>query len=422
MTDARLHPRLSRVFATQRYEELSSLEIEMEALREHAYLHDPQETWAAVGAPRIDDSQLQTFADAVRAAAQAHGWPEPPLPTVAVEFDRSLARVLIDQEHLFPAEAVSADVWSHVSLIQLPDVTWWRWHGSTNPERFIASDLTRHAFAKQYWRALAFTRGADDLEEAWSLFDRLGEADFDQLQSRRNAYGVNPELSRALARAYIHLREDGGGAGNRDVWREFLKSVLRIGAFVSFAVLTSDELQDAFSAFAHDAPSGAIAEAPDPTEAGPGPDNGSADGAGLPGDFDAMPLRDVVVHLVDTVRAVGRVAENAIDTAFQQTTGLTVPPSRSPILRGIAWQGAALRYLEHDGDSGSFGLGDTAPAPDRRWREWSLTSFIDHAQTSTADEAELQTELFLGRPNRTVKRIVRAAVVARAKSQAADNR
>jgi hypothetical protein len=174
----------------------------------------------------------------------ALGWPAPPSTATALSFDRRIARVLHEADHLFPAEATSGEMWSFVALVLVPDVTWWRWHDSENVERFIASDLTRHAFAKQYWRAVALIRGDDDETAAWDLFDRLGEADFDQIQSRRRAYGVNPDISRALARSYLRLKQAHGDGDVREPWRELLKTLLRLGAFVAFAVLSPEELDE----------------------------------------------------------------------------------------------------------------------------------------------------------------------------------
>jgi hypothetical protein len=236
----RLHPRLGPAFARMLYEARRTMSLEQ--LRDVAATSDENQTWPAIGAPRISDAELQTFADRLRAEADALRWPDLPPDAITTQFDRRIARVLHEADHLFPAEAADPEMWSFVALVLVPDVTWWRWHRSTNVERFVASDLTRHTFAKQYWRAEALLRGASDPAAVWNLFDSLGEADFDQIQTRRRAYGVNPEVTRALARSRLRMKAAHNGADIREPWRKLLKSLLRLGAFVSFAVMSANEL------------------------------------------------------------------------------------------------------------------------------------------------------------------------------------
>jgi hypothetical protein len=404
MTGARLHPRLVRRFAQQLFDEQAGLSLD--ELRDLAEVSHPLEIWPAVGAERVSRPELAALRDAVRQIADDHGWPAPPSREAASSFDRQLSRLLLGTRHLFPAEAAILEMWSFLALVLLPDVVGWRAHDSTNRERWVGVDLTRHTLAKQYWRAYAFTRDAEDTEEPWELFDSLGEADFDQIQTRRSAYGVNPRLSRAVARSYLRLRDQAGDRSRRDVWRDFLKRVAGVGAFVSFAALDRSELERQFRQFEQE-----VLAAPHGN--GDRPVAGEGDGPARPEagtSFDVVPLRDIVVLLTEAIERSGTITERDLSHVFEQGTGITIPSGRRSILRGIAWQGNALGYLRHDSDDDTFGIGATHAAPDRRWGDWTIADFLAHArETEPSDPDALSTTLFQGKANRTVRRIVRLA-------------
>jgi hypothetical protein len=409
MSTGRLHPRLGRQFAKELWEERRHLTLH--ELRGVADTTHPLEMWPAVGAERIDGPALAELGDRIRRLSDELGWPELPSVETRLAFDRGLSRLLIETESLFPAEAAVLELWSFLALVVVPDVIAWRTGESNNYERWVGVDLTRHTLAKQYWRAFALTTDPESGGNAWKLFDSLGEADFDQIQTRRAAYGVNPKLSRAIARAYMRIRERSAGADSRLEWREFLKSVSRLGAFVNFAALPNHLIDEVFVELGDAAM--ADARATGETYAPAEDDFASpcTETINVVDAFDDLPLKDIVVRLVQVIReADDCVAESDLDHAFERVTGIVVPSSRRDVLRGIAWQGAALKYLEHDEDTRTFQRGDTAPAPDRRWRHWSINSFTAYAkEEGPSDFDALCDQLFAGRANKTVKRIVRAA-------------
>jgi hypothetical protein len=127
-----------------------------------------------------------------------------------------------------------------------------------------------------------------------------------------------------------------------------------------------------------------------------------------------LPLAAIVVILTEAVRASGTLSAAQLPGAFERVSGTSVPAQRAEILRGIAWQGTALKYLQHekvDGDD-VWRPGLVLPAQDRRWGAWSIDSFKAHvaSQNGNADEAALCADLFTGQARTTVKRLVRAAI------------
>jgi hypothetical protein len=92
------------------------------------------------------------------------------------------------------SEAAANDVWSFLALIAVPDVTRWRFRAD-NRERWIATDLTRHTWARAWWRGTVFATRPDLLAE-------LSESDLNQILERR-VIGGDPRLAIALSDALI---------------------------------------------------------------------------------------------------------------------------------------------------------------------------------------------------------------------------
>jgi hypothetical protein len=249
----------------------------------------------------------------------------------------------------------------------------------------------------------------EDADEGWELWrsSAIGEADLDQIQTRRGGYGRSPTVFRALVRVYplVTALATDAGVDRRAFWRRsFLRWVLRIGAFADFASVDEVELEADLTRLARECdPSALSAERVD------GEIVEVADG----GDFDAQPLSTVVVRLVEAIRERGEVADGDLCSTLEATTGIQVPRERRDIVHGIAWQGAALHYLtnQENGGLSVWRPGSILPAPDRRWGGWSVQSFKRHvAKDKGRDVDDLAADLFSGRAGRTVRRLVRAAI------------
>lgn len=409
----KLFPRLPRTFAEDAFAKQASLAPQ--ELVQIAGTTHPLQIWPATGAPRITGEELAGTRSDLVATAERFGWPSPLAREEQRDLDLALARVLWERVELTPAEASFGDVWSFLALVVVPDVVWWRAAGSTNIERFVATDLTRHTLARLWWRAHLFTWDLEDSEDGWELWraSMIGEADLDQIQTRRSGYGRSPRVFRGLVRAYsVALARAGQiGVDRRVFWRQaYLRWVLRLGAFSDFSGLTQAELDDDLAQLALEIEP--ASDGTDPLRAVESVERSNE--LVEPRDFDALLLQEVVVHISEAVRAKGQVRESELCTFFEAATGIPVPPSRRDIVRGIAWQGAALQYLSEKNDQGvrHWSPGNVLPAPDGRWGKWSVQSFKEHVGESNGDPdvEQLADVLFAGHAGKTVRRVVRLAI------------
>jgi len=211
--------------------------------------------------------------------------------------------------NLSTSEAGFGDVWSFLALVLVPNVVWWRAAGSTNIERFVATDITRHTLARLWWRAQLFTWGLEDPEEGWAIWSQseIGEAELDQIQTRRGGYGRSPRAFRSLVKVYPAIAQlaDQAGINRRTLWRQsYLRWVLRLGAFTDFAGMPEADLQEDLLALAHQV-AAAAAAAPAATDEDAAERDEATEPTAVQQSFDALPLSTLVVHLTEAVRAAG---------------------------------------------------------------------------------------------------------------------
>lgn len=138
------------------------------------------------------------------------------------------------------SEAGSREVWSWFALALLPDVTHWRWkHAGTsgrwNRERWIGSDLTRHTWARQWWRAVQLGGDAE-------LASLLQESEYNQLTERADTLGSNPSLLRTFGNAYRDKLPD-LTIPRRLLIRDSTQRLLREMAFIEDSVLDDTAME-----------------------------------------------------------------------------------------------------------------------------------------------------------------------------------
>ncbi len=379
--------------------------------------------FAATGAPRVTTDELTVLIEGVRAVADEYGYPVTPGRDAARGFDRTLAGVYLEDGRLFPAEASSQEVWSFHALVLFPDVAYWRFRsesGDTNKERLVGSDLTRHAFGRLWWRALVLCTTPDGGidEDGLKRLDVFGEADIDQIQSRRKAYGFSPAVFQALTDLWeqeAEVRLEAKSIPRRDGLRDLLKRLLRLGAYVSFDLLEPEQLEGGLRQ--------ALDETVDGLTANAGQTNtvdskNSLDGSAptepdaLPNDFDDVSLALLPRLVTELVRTRTSVRGRNLVAAFEEEYEISVPANREKILNRFAWVAAGLGYLTHEKQGDEWHVGETRPADDRRWGDWSINSLRVRAgelgRTGVPNEVEVLTgELFEGpRPSKLARHLV----------------
>lgn len=224
----KLYPRLPNAVAEVEY-----MRLQEGAVPANATAH-PGQIFAPVGGSRATEVDIETMQHQVRAAAVAHGFPESTKDADRIAFDRRAASIVADSLRVGWPEAASAAMWSFIALVALPEETHWRF-GLTNRERWVASDLTRHTWAKLWWQATVFAGNAD-------LLDRLTESDLNQLLERRSI-GGDPSLVVELATAVLEA-SDVSEIGRRRIIRDATARLRRRLAFIDVRGLSEVDLKD----------------------------------------------------------------------------------------------------------------------------------------------------------------------------------
>jgi hypothetical protein len=221
-----LWPRLPDVIAEQEYEKIVAGR-EILPLTRH-----PEQIYAPVGG-RVPETAVRELLDRTTALATECGYPQAVGDATRIAFDRTSARLLRAQMDLSWAEAGNHGVWSFVALVVLPHLTIWRF-GTGNVERWIASDLTRHTWARLWWQAVVF-------EDNWDLLDALSESDLNQLLERRSI-GGDARLAQALGRAIVNqLASD---VPRRYLIRDVSLRLRRLLAFVDVRGIDNDQVHE----------------------------------------------------------------------------------------------------------------------------------------------------------------------------------
>ena len=192
----------------------------------------PQQVFAPTGGYRVTPERIATLNESLTKLATEFGFPAPARAAGRIGFDRAAARILKANMDISGAEASTREVWNFLSLVPLHSLTDWRF-GRNNRERWIASDLTRHAWSRLWWHATVF-------ETAEDLLDRLSESDLNQLLERR-ALGGDRRLTVALGREIVGVSP--GGEGRREVIRDATARIRRRLAFADTVAMSPEDLR-----------------------------------------------------------------------------------------------------------------------------------------------------------------------------------
>jgi Family of unknown function (DUF6339) len=233
-----LYPRLDRLLGAVTVREHRNKTLR--DLEKAAEVEDPTAVFAATGGAVVSPGYLAELVHGVRALAIDLSYPNPASDAVRVTFDRRLGVHLHDTMDISPAEAAAREVWTFLAVRALPDIVAWRF-GFDNEERWLGSDLTRHALGRLWWQA--HTLGVSD-GDTWryDLVDVLSESELNQIFERRSI-GGNPTLVRSIARAVQQVPPP-TGVSRRFVIRDVTKRIRRLLPFTSFQSLP-DHILDA---------------------------------------------------------------------------------------------------------------------------------------------------------------------------------
>ncbi|MFE4392779.1 MULTISPECIES: DNA cytosine methyltransferase [Streptomycetaceae] len=219
----------------------------VEELRTRAAVSHPAMYYAATGGRRLPADRLAALREAVVAVAAENGFPaqsdRPPARRAAARFDTEVARLLYKDAGIIPAEALSPQLWAFLSLVVMPDVAAWRFPGF-NPRRVTGRDITRHVFGRLWWRAHLVGGERLDPDDLYDALSVLGEEAFDQVFARRTSIGASSHLVCGILRVWQEFDIPDEEVADRQVFRDFLKRILRLRAFVSFDALDEKELDE----------------------------------------------------------------------------------------------------------------------------------------------------------------------------------
>ena len=238
----RLWPRLSAGVARIEFDAIRSLDPS----RLQSRTTHPQQMFAATGGTRVTPTIILELASNIERLATQRGYPNPTAAEDRIAFDRDAAETLFDGTNMTAFEASQPEVWNFLALVTMPRITWWRF-GPDNGERWVASDLTRHMFARLWWQA--FTFGSDQGNGAtdYTLLRGLSESDLNQLTERKSL-GGNHRVVRMIAREMQPIV-----INRRDVLRQLASRMRRLTPFVDFSILSDDRLESVVRSLLHEA-------------------------------------------------------------------------------------------------------------------------------------------------------------------------
>ncbi|MEU4244877.1 DUF6339 family protein [Actinoplanes sp. NPDC026619] len=235
-----LYPRLTPLAARTGLTEHAGKTLA--ALRRSAGPRHPDMYYAATGGEPASVEHLTRLADKLRESVANQGYPDDGTDAAHIAADRALASTMIDTMRLRPAEAAAKDLWTFLAIQLVPDVVAWRWQGPTSEQRWICSDITRHALGRLWWQAYTLGTTTADGSTDTALLQRLSESDLNQIFERR-AIGGRPALARAIARAVTDPDLASPHIARRRVIRDVTKRVRRLLPFTLFLTLHDERLQ-----------------------------------------------------------------------------------------------------------------------------------------------------------------------------------
>lgn len=235
--DNYLYPRLSDTGARALLSDLRGLPLE--ELFDRSGLTHPDAAPAATGGKPADTERLKRVRDVVRAVALDYGYPQPLRQSRQAEFDRLCATLLFREMGIVPADAATKQVWSFLTLVLLPEITWWRFRVHTE-ERLLGG--IRNTFQRLWWRSWAL---GPDLTAVPSGCVPFGEDDYVQVMERPTL-GGNQRVARAIQDAVWRVDLSAVDISRSHLMRGLVIRVRAERSHIALDLLTESQLTSLF--------------------------------------------------------------------------------------------------------------------------------------------------------------------------------
>lgn len=192
----------------------------------------------------VPDTHLQNLRKKMLDLAVANGFPAPLTRSAVREFDQPASDILYQEMELIPAEAANQEIWNFLTLILLPDIAAWRYPNTQKKldfERWLGTE--RNVFRKLWWREATLGKELNGL---------IGEDEAVGIMERPSLSG-NPDVARAIVRAFDLVYADFPNLGRSGVMRAVMVSVRRLVPLLDFEFYTENELTELLKEIAHTA-------------------------------------------------------------------------------------------------------------------------------------------------------------------------
>jgi hypothetical protein len=228
----RLFPQLPS--ATARALAAAYASADISTLRTSACNHHPEEIFSPIGGQQMSRGELDDLASEVRRVCDS---------ATPATVDVELTRAMHPRMQITRHEAALEGVWAFLACVLLPEVARWRFGGEATPsDRFIGAGRgVRNVFGRAWWRGeLLLDPSPPPGRDSYWLVEALGEDELTGIIERQRAV-ASRRVAVAIARALIDTNCE--GVRRTEVAREAFKHYLRLGYFIEFDALESDELE-----------------------------------------------------------------------------------------------------------------------------------------------------------------------------------
>jgi hypothetical protein len=230
-----LYPRLSKLAAERRFEQIRGLSIQKLDVDE--VVISDEATFAQTGGQRITPEQLKKIRQSVVKIAQRFGFPKSGTEKTKAEFDAICAVWLRKQAGIDIGEGFRDGVWAYLTIELLPDVAAWRFP-QKNSRRFLGG--VRNTF-QRLWRRAFLLDYANDARTLREYLTSLQEDSFVQLIERPGS-SANPYISSHIAAAWIRASKNPKSGPMEGLHRMVMKELTQIGAVICLDYLPTKEL------------------------------------------------------------------------------------------------------------------------------------------------------------------------------------